>query len=32
VLEENGAKLEDTVRQQFVESMLRHVIAALHEA
>ena len=32
VLEENGAKLEDTLRQQFVESMLRHVIAALHEA
>ena len=32
VVDENGAKLEDTARQQFVESMLRHVIAALHEA
>ena len=32
VVEENGGKLEDTANQQFVESMLRQVIAALHEA
>ena len=28
----DGEKVEDESRQQFIESMLRHVIAALHEA
>ena len=30
--DEEGLKIEDKPRQQFVESMLRHVIGALYEA
>jgi len=29
--DENGGKIKDCARQQFIETMLRHVIAALHE-
>ena len=31
LVDENREKIENRVRQQFIETMLRHVIAALHE-
>ena len=31
LVDENGEKIENQARQQFIETMLRHVIAALHE-
>ena len=31
LVDENGEKIENRARQQFIETMLRHVIAALHE-
>ena len=31
LVDENREKIENQVRQQFIETMLRHVIAALHE-